>query len=179
MPFLITLIGLLVTIAVWSWRMRIARQGAKEALDLAKTAANLPRRMSFRYKAAKNGLDLIEDPREAAAIMLVEMARARGGPLTERQTTQIESEIRQTFQFSEKDAGDLAAHAIWVTNSAPPPTESMRRLSQMIIASTALGPKEIVDLDSMLVAVSEAEGAPTRDQMALLQVFRDKAGLKT
>ena len=55
----------------------------------------------------------------------------------------------------------------------------MRRLSQLIINASQLGPKEVVDLDSMLVAVSEAEGLPTRDQLALLQVYRDTAGLKT
>ena len=55
----------------------------------------------------------------------------------------------------------------------------MRKLSELIVSSPQLGPKEIVDLDAMLVAVSEAEGVPTREQLALLQVFRDKAGLKT
>ena len=55
----------------------------------------------------------------------------------------------------------------------------MRKLSQLIVSSSVLGPKEVVDLDAMLVAVSEAEGLPTREQLALLQVYRDKAGLKT
>ncbi len=61
----------------------------------------------------------------------------------------------------------------------PPPAETMRKLSQLIVSSSVLGPKEVVDLDAMLVAVSEAEGLPTREQLALLQVYRDKAGLKT
>ncbi|MCA8900948.1 MAG: hypothetical protein KDA53_06815 [Hyphomonas sp.] len=157
----------------------MARGAAHEAFKVAEAAANMPRKLAFRYKASKNGLSLIQDPREAAAIMMMEIARARGGPVTERQSEAIELEIRQNFAFSAMEAEDLAAHAAWVTNSAPPPGETMRRLSALIINSPDLGPKEVVDLDAMLVNVSEAEGVPTRDQLALLQVYRDKAGLKT
>ena len=157
----------------------MARQGARHAIDLAKTAANAPRRLAFKYKAAQGGIMMIEDPREAAAIMMMEVARARGGPLTERQAAIIEEEIMQAFQFGKADAEDLSAHAAWVTNNAPKPHDTMRKLSQLIVSSPQLGPKEVVDLDAMLVAVSEAEGTPTRDQLALLQVYRDRAGLLT
>ena len=179
MQFLLFLLGVLVTIGIWSWRIRMAREGAHEAAKLAQSALNMPRKMAFRYKAGKNGLVLIEDPREAAAIMMMEVARARGGPLTERQTEVMDREIMHHFEFTQAEADELTAHAAWVTNSAPPPAETMRRLSQLIVTSSVLGPKEVVDLDTMLVAVSEAEGLPTRDQLALLQVYRDKAGLKT
>ena len=111
--------------------------------------------------------------------MMMEVARARGGPLTENQTAAIDREIMHHFEFGQEEADALTAHAAWATNSAPPPAETMRKLSQLIVSSSVLGPKEIVDLDAMLVSVSEAEGLPTRDQLALLQVYRDKAGLKT
>jgi hypothetical protein len=109
----------------------------------------------------------------------MEVARARGGPLTDQQSEAITDEIQRHFQFTTDEAHELVAHAAWVTTKAPLPAETMRRLSQKIIADRFLGPKEVVDLDSMLVAVSEAEGTPTRDQLLLLQVFRDRAGLKT
>ena len=179
MQFLVALLGILAAIGLWSWRLRMARDGAREAVDLARSAANLPRRLAFKYRAGRNGLDLIDDPREAAAIMMMEVARARGGPLTERQNTAIAGEIMHHFSFSQDEAHELVAHAAWVTNKAPLPQETMRRLSQKIVGGRYLGPKEVVDLDGMLEAVSEAEGAPTRDQLALLQVYRDRAGLKT
>ena len=53
------------------------------------------------------------------------------------------------------------------------------RMSKMILQQDAIGPKEIVDLDGMLVAVSEADGLPNADQLALLQTFRNLVGLKT
>ena len=179
MQFLVAILGILVAIGVWSWRLRMARDGAREAVDLARSAANLPRRLAFKYRAGRNGLDLIDDPREAAAIMMMEVARARGGPLTERQNDAISDEIMRHFSFSQDEAHELVAHAAWVTNKAPLPQETMRRLSQKIVGDRYLGPKEVVDLDGMLEAVSEAEGTPTRDQLALLQVYRDRAGLRT
>ena len=111
--------------------------------------------------------------------MMMEIARARGGPLTEAQARIIDHEIMQHFHFTRIEADELSAHAAWVTNTAPDPAETMRELSQLVVGTRHLGPKEVVDLDSMLVATSEAEGIPTRDQLALLQIFRDKAGLKT
>ncbi|MEZ5999800.1 hypothetical protein [Hyphomonas sp.] len=179
MHILLFILSVLVAIGVWSWRIRMAREGLREAGKIAQTAINLPRKMAFRYRAGRGGLSLIQDPREAAAIMMMEVARARGGPLTEKQTASIDREIMHHFEFSQDEADALTAHAAWVTNSAPPPAETMRKLSQLIVSSSVLGPKEVVDLDSMLVSVSEAEGLPTRDQLALLQVYRDKAGLKT
>ncbi len=179
MHILLFILSVITAIGIWSWRIRMARDGAQEAAKLAQSAANLPRKMAFRYKASKGGISLIQDPREAAAIMMMEVARARGGPLTERQTEVIDREIMRHFEFSQTEADELTAHAAWVTNSAPPPAETMRKLSQLIVSSSVLGPKEVIDLDAMLVAVSEAEGLPTRDQLALLQVYLDKAGLRT
>lgn len=179
MQFLVLLLGVLATIGIWSWRIRMAREGAREAAKLAQSAANMPRKLAFRYRASKNGISLIQDPREAAAIMMMEVARARGGPLTEAQSAAMDREIMGHFEFTRDEADELTAHAAWVTNSAPPPAETMRKLSQLIVSSSVLGPKEVIDLDAMLVAVSEAEGLPTRDQLALLQIYRDKAGLKT
>ena len=179
MHILLLILGILTTIGIWSWRIQMARRGARVAMEAARTISNAPRRFTFRYKAGRAGLNLIEDPREAAAIMMMEVARGREGPLTETQARIIEEEIMRNFNFTQAEAEELSAHAAWVTNSAPDPQTAMRQLSQVIVSSPQLRPKEIVDLDAMLVAVSEAEGVPTREQLALLQVFRDKAGLKT
>lgn len=179
MQILLGILTVITFVSVWAWRLRMARDAARKGMDLARNAASAPRKLSFKYKGGRGGLALIDDPREAAAIMMMEVARARGGPLTDRQADMIEAECRDAFSMNEVQAEELVAHAAWVTNDAPKPQDVMNKLSRTIVSSSQLGPKEIVDLDGMLVAVSEAEGTPTRDQLALLQVFRDKAGLKT
>lgn len=176
---LLGLLGILIAIGVWVWRLQMAKRGLDVAVDVAKTVANAPRRLAFKYKMGKGGLDLIEDPREAASIMLVLVALGRDGRLTDHQSYVIEHEIREHFRVTPIDAEELAAHAAWVVKTCPPPEEAMRVLSRKIVTSPQLGPKEVVDLDAMLVAVSEAEGLPTRAQLLLLQVYRDLAGLKT
>lgn len=179
MHILLTVLAILTAIGVWSWRLHMARRGLQEITDLAKTAANAPRRLAFRYRAGKGGIDLIEDPREAAAIMMMMVALARGGPLSARQSEVIEAEIASHFSFSAQEAEELAAHGAWIASSQLPGPAEMRRMSRLIVNAPQLGPKEVVDLDSMLVAVSEAEGLPSRAQLGLLQIYRDMAGLKT
>lgn len=179
MPFLLGLLTLLAAIGIWAWRLRMAKQGLDAAADMARTLANAPRRMAFKYKAGQGGLDLIEDPREAAAIMMMQVALARGGPLTVLQGEVIEAEIRENFDYSAVEAEDLAAHAAWVSQTCPSGKDTMERLGRKIVNAPQLGPKEVIDLDAMLVAVSEAEGVPTRSQLNLLQVYRNLAGLKT
>jgi len=179
MHMLIGLLAVLTAIGVWAWRLRMAKRGLDVATDIAKTVANAPRRLAFKYRMGKGGLELIDDPREAAAIMLMQVALARGGPLTPLQGGVIEAEMCEHFQYMPSEAENLAAHAAWVSQSCPPATVTMTQLSKLIVNAPQLGPKEVIDLDAMLVAVSEAEGVPTRAQLALLQVYRDLAGLKT
>lgn len=179
MHMLIGLLAVLTAIGVWAWRLRMAKRGLDVATDIAKTVASAPRRLAFKYRMGKGGLDLIDDPREAAAIMLIQVALARGGPLTPLQSDVIEAEMCEHFQYLPSEAENLAAHAAWVSQSCPPATVTMTQLSKLIVNAPQLGPKEVIDLDAMLVAVSEAEGVPTRAQLALLQVYRDLAGLKT
>ncbi len=179
MHILLGILAVLTFIGVWVWRLQMAKRGLDVAVDVAKTVTNAPRRLAFKYKMGKGGLDLIDDPREAAAIMMMQVALARGGPLTPLQSDIIEAEIREHFQCLPSEAEELAAHAAWVSQSCPPATVTMTQLSKLIVKAPQLGPKEVIDLDAMLVAVSEAEGVPTRTQLALLQVYRDLAGLKT
>lgn len=179
MHIILAALTILTAVAVWTWRLRMAKRGLDELRDAAKTVSNAPRRLAFKWRAGKGGVDLVEDPREAAAIMMMMMALARGGPLSPQQADVIEEEIKTHFSFSDPEAEDLAAHAAWVGGSQLPGEEQMRRLSKLVVNAPQLSPKEVVDLDTMLVAVSEAEGLPTRAQMTLLQIYRDMAGLKT
>ena len=86
----------------------------------AETMANLPRKLKFRNLARKNGLQVVEDPREAAAIMMLEVAQARGA-LTERQEAVIRAEMIQHFEFSEADAEGLIKQAGWLARDAGAP----------------------------------------------------------
>ena len=177
MQFIIGIIGLLTVLAVWYWRLKILSEAARDGMKAAETVANLPRKMKFRKLSGKRGLDQVQDPREAATILMLEMAQARGS-MTERQEAAIRAEIMQHFEFNEADAQSLIAQASWLGRDAATPHVTVARMASFVLKSPGISSKELVDLDGMLVYISEAEGSPTPDQLDLLSVFREKAGLR-
>lgn len=176
------IVGLIIAIAsgiaLWTWRAQRMAEAARELEGIAKTAANLPRKLAFKRKTGKAGLQLVDDPREAATILMVEIGRA--GREWSRETRDvIEDIIIREFELESEDAEALIAHASFLLRDGPVADAVVTRMSKMILQQDAIGPKEIVDLDGMLVAVSEADGLPNADQLALLQTFRNLVGLKT
>ena len=178
MHIIAAIFGILAAISIWYWRLQQASRGARHVAEATKTVANMPRRLAFKYKSGKGGLALIDDPREAAAIMMMEVALARGA-LSEAQNQAMIEEMMRHFSFTKSEAEDLVAHAGWVNRSTPAPHVVMEKMSALILKDSGLGPRQIVDMDSMLVLVSEANGLPTEEQLSLIQIFRNKAGLKT
>ncbi|NBC34367.1 MAG: hypothetical protein GVY13_16945 [Alphaproteobacteria bacterium] len=178
MHIIAILIAIVTVIGVWQWRVQRARQIADELGEVAATAANLPRRLAFKRKSGKRGLSLIEEPREAAAVMLYQMAK-EGGDVTAAAKEVMRELMVDEFEITDEDADALTHHAGWLLREGPVADAVMARMTQTILASPAIGPKEIVDLDGMLVAVSEADGPPTHDQLQLLQTYRNRAGVRT
>ena len=52
----------------------------------------------------------------------------------------------------------------------------MRRMVKVIVKQVT--DKEIVDLDEMLIRVSESEGQPKPEQLQVLQAFRSLTGVQ-
>ncbi len=119
------------------------------------------------------------DPRETAARMLLLIALSRNGELTLRQGEAIRSEIIPRFGLAAEEAQALLDRCTLRLPGQEMAPDAMRRMSRQIVTSPRLNPEDIVDLDTMLVSVSEAEGLPTRTQLSMLQIYRDVAGLKT
>lgn len=180
MHILAGLIAILGLIAVWYWRIRMLKDAASEAGKVVQTVANAPRRIAFRFKTGKDGLALIDDPREAAAAMLVAMAQARSGDvLSEAQLAAFHRDVQATFGFSKADSDDLLAQALFINRTTDDGTQVMTRLSRQIVQSAALTPAEKTAFYGLLVGMSETGGPPTRDQIALLQIYQKQAGLLT
>lgn len=171
------LIGLIGFIAVWYWRLKVLRDVARDGRKIAETVANLPRKMRFKNRSGKAGLSVVDDPREAATILMLEVAQARGA-LTGNQEATIRAEIMHHFDFTETDASALMTQAGWLSRNGGASHVVVARMTDFIKQVPGMGSKELVDLDSMLVAVSEAEGEPSPSQLDLISQFRQKASLK-
>jgi len=177
MHIIVALLGILGFIAVWYYRLKTLRDAAQDGRKAIETVANLPRKMRFKNKSGKGGLAVVDDPREAAAILMLEIAQARG-TLTEKQEAAIRGEIMHHFDFPEEDANALIAQAGWLSRNAGASHVVMSRMTDFVRQSPGMTPKELVDLDGMFVTISEAEGNPTDAQLDLLTIYREKTGLR-
>ena len=102
------LIGIIGFVAVWYWRLKMLGDVAKDGRKVAETIVNLPRRMMFKHRSGKGGLDVVDDPREAATILMLEVAMARGR-LTENQQAAIKrlnDAIEEGYSSGISDAFD-------------------------------------------------------------------------
>ncbi len=177
MHILLALIGIASFVAVWYWRLKILSDAAKDGAKLAQKMKNMPRKMAFQKKSRKGGLAVVDDPREAATIIMLEVAQARGA-MTEKQHAAIRVEIMHHFDFSEEDAEELINQSGWLSRDAGAAHAIVARMAKFLRASPHLTAKELVDMDGMLVTVSEAEGVPTPDQVDLITVYRSSTGLR-
>lgn len=177
MHIIVALLGLLGFVAVWYWRLKMLREVAKDGRKIAETVGNLPRKMRFKNKSGKGGLAVVDDPREAATILMLEIAQARG-TLTEKQEAAIRGEVMHHFEFNEADANELISQSGWLSRNAGASHVVMSKMTDFIRKTAGMTNKELVDLDGMLVAVSEAEGDPTSSQLDLLTIYREKTGLR-
>ncbi len=96
------------------WRLNAAADAVRNLTGAAEDAHGLWRRWSWRRRLAGDRLELIKDPREAAAGMLVAVAQADGA-LTQAEQNALVAEFKTSFEMSEPQAQELLAHARWST----------------------------------------------------------------
>ena len=176
MHILLALIGIISFLAVWYWRIKMISGAARGSYDAAKTVVNFPRRHRFRQRAGKTGLKAVNDPREAALIMMLEVARTRG-TVGDTQEAAIRAELIEHFGFNDAEAQDWLTQAGWRLREAPAPHAVVARMSDIITATPGMGPKEFDDLCSMLENVAVSDGHVSAEERDLIQIWRQKAGL--
>lgn len=176
MHILIGLLTLLGAIAVWYYRLKMIGGAARDIGRAAERVMNAPRKFAFMRRANQTGLKGVEDPREAASILMVLVGG--GSKLSPEARQTIEAETIKKFDLDAEEADALVTHALWMVRDVEVPTGVTMRMAQVVIATPGIGPKELVDLDEMLIAVSEANGAADASALKLLQIYRDRAGLR-
>lgn len=176
MHILLALLGIITFLAAWYWRIKMISGAARGGYRAAKTVANMPRKHAFRHKASKTGLKAVTDPREAAAIMMLEIARTRG-TVSDTQEAAIRAEMIEHFGFSDQEAQDWLVEAGWRSRQAPAPQAVMSRMSDVIVRTPGMGLKEFDDLCAMLENIAVADGKVTADERDLIQIWRRKSGL--
>jgi hypothetical protein len=176
MHIILGIVGVLTFIFVWYSRLKMLGDAAKGGKKVFDAARNLPRKRRFAAKSGKGGLDVVDDPREAATIVMLEIALARGA-LTDRQEAALRAETMLNFELDEKDADTLITQAGWLARDAGASHVVVGRMTDFLCNVPGMGERNLRDLESMIVNVVAAGGSATPEQEDLLAIFRQKAAL--
>jgi uncharacterized tellurite resistance protein B-like protein len=174
MHIVLGLLGLLAAIGAIAWRINMAMTGAEIIKDVAQTTANLPRKMRFKAKANRQRLSAVEDPREAAAVLLLGMARA-GGEVTKEHKQTIRSRMEIEFGVTQAISEELLARASWYSANVADPADLVPRMADFL--AKHVGAPELAQVSTMLETIASVEAESNPDQDEFLRRYRQKAGL--
>lgn len=162
MHILIAIIGALAA-AFWAFTyfVNAARQG-QDAVNDVKGAI---RGAQWSKKVGQRMIESLTDPREAAAILMYQIA-AYDGAVTERQRLAIIAEMKRAFAADHETAEGLFAFARAATGQINDAANSLKKILKPIEAACA--PNECRDLVDMLLKIAEVEGPASDTQHRLI-----------
>lgn len=175
MHIILGLLGLIAAAGFWIHRINAAARSAQDIADIAGEAANLPRKMRFQHRARKKALEIVDDPREAACVLMLGVARGKGEMTTEQKVA-IREQMEEHFRASTEDAEELLARASWVSSDVKDPQTLIRKMVDFLIKQVTQD--ELRQLDDMLLSIARIEGDPTPEQAEFISAFRMRSGLR-
>ena len=166
MAVLLAVLGMIGGVAFWLWRVNMGIQAGRE---LSEEARGLYRRAAWaRRKGSADRLRELDDPREAATLLMIGIARVEGGP-TPGQQTQIQSEMIATFDMSDAETEALYAHAVWMGADIAEISGRMRQVTGPIFSHCTND--EAKDVERMLRAVASKESEATPLQLQIIDAY--------
>jgi len=128
---LLSAIGIVVMVL---WRINQAADVARGVGEAAADAQGFFRRMAWRQRANRDLIREIEDPREAAAVLLVGIAQY-DGMMTEAEITTIKKSMMSAFNASPIQSDELIAHARWLTKDMGDLGSLFQKVTPVIVRS--------------------------------------------
>jgi len=146
------------------WRVNSAAQAVRGLAEAADDAHGFWRRLLWRRKLAGDRLELVKEPQEAAAGMLVAVAQADGA-LTQTEQAALLGEFEKTFSMTPAQAQELLAHARWTVGESHDLDRCLYKLSQKF------DPEQKRDAAAMLGRIAAADGAANPTITAALDKY--------
>lgn len=177
------ILGIIIAVATAIFWLGRAARGAQDVTDFAQGVANAPRRNRFRNKAAKRGIDVIDDPQDAATILMVCVARLskysqqNGGMISDASVQKIIGILQSYMKVSGREADELVTQMRWSVQDLVQPETAL--LLMTTILRDSVNHAEAEDLSDMLRKISHADGDATPAQRAFIDKFRQRTGLAT
>ena len=166
MHIIIAVLGALAA-ALWAFThfMGAAREG-REAIGEVK---GVIRRGKWNRRVDQRLIENLSDPREAAAILIYQLA-AYDGAVTDRQKAQMIDDMRREFQADDETAEGLFAFARMAVGEINDAGNSVRKILAPV--NSVCTPDEKASLIELLDRTAEIEGEPTDMQRRLIAEAR-------
>jgi uncharacterized tellurite resistance protein B-like protein len=158
------IIGILVALAGAFWAFRYFVGAAQEGREAVNDVKGFIRSGRWSRQVSKRLVETIEDPREAAAILLYQMA-AYDGAVTGRQQAAIVAEMKKAFAADEEVAQGLYAFARVAVGQVNDASNSLRKVVKPIVEKCTDDEKNA--FISMVERIGEVESPLTDLQRRL------------
>ena len=175
------ILGIIIAVATAIFWVTRAARGVNEVASAAKTLRNMPRRMRFKSKAGKRGIDLIDNPAEAATVLMVSVAKLsvyaieHEGLISGASTSRIIATLKSYMKISAVEADELLTQMRWAVKDLAQPDTALMPMTNIL--SKVINRAEADDLSDMLRKISHADGEPNDDQRAFIEKVRERLGL--
>ena len=176
MHILAIILGILGAAFWWALRLSTHRKNIGDAAHMARGAViqakNYPRQRRFRKAHNKGGFDLIETPIEAAAVLMIMIARAgESRRMDPSEHAVIEAQLVANMQLSDDDADGIIRQMDSLTYDIVLPESAITPMTKVL--REHIDRDTAQDLADMLVQVASVDDAPAINQKEFLRRFRE------
>lgn len=159
------LIALLGAAAAAFWAFTYFVGAAREGREAIRDVHGAFRGAKWSRRVGKRLIETLTDPREAAAVLLFQIA-AYDGAVTDRQRQAIVADMRKAFGADAETAEGLFAFARAATGQINDAANSLKKIVKPIEA--ACSPEERRQLIDMMLKAAEIEGPVSEVQNRLI-----------
>ena len=167
------ILGVLATVAALFFIFSRISRNAGDVVDDARGLANLPRKLKWQARQRKASIRALEDPREAAVVLLLGVART-SGDISSAQKAVIAAFAESEFGITRNEARDLILLAHFMLRDVFDFDNELRNVLAPI--ETHTGPNERHRLIEAARAVAEADDG-SADEPALALIAAVEHGL--
>lgn len=175
------IIGIIIALATAVFWVGRAARSAKDIADMASTLKNMKRPNQFKFRSPKREISEIDDPMDAAVILMICVARLSNfgqigqDQISDPARTKITELLGQYMQITKTEAQMLLEQMLWTTKTMEKPDTALGEMTKII--ATQIDHKDAQDLSTMLQAVSLANGHQGEEQENFISRFEGRMGL--
>lgn len=163
------ILAILGALAAAFWAFTHFVNAAHEGREAVRDVTGVIRRGKWSRRIDQRLIENLSDPREAAAVLLYQMA-AYDGAVTDRQAAQIVAGMRDTFEADEETAQGLYAFARMAVGEINDAGNNVRKILRPVIeVCTDSEKRQFIEL---LERAAEIEGPPSDIQRRLIAEAR-------